>query len=390
MGVGGSWRPSDWGSVMCPRFPSGAGSNGNHPSEGAVVGAVGASESIMDDAPALPLARGPLTEHLFDYLRLGTGELPALADLPWCDDPLADDDLQLALYCCYELHYRGFAGIGDFEWDESVLRFRRQMEGRFEDALRDSIHPVPRTAITPAAELDAIIESGAGQPSPSRFMAEEGTLDQMREFAIHRSMYQLKEADAHTWGIPRYAGPSRSALIEIQMDEYGNGVPGAAHAELFADTMRAMGLDATYGAYLERVGAPTLATMNLVSWLGLHRRLLPALLGHLAVFEMTSVVPMDRYAAACDRLGLGDAARRFYDVHVEADAHHGPLAANHLVGDYVAEHPESRQLVMWGAWAVMEVERRLAAHLMACWERGESSLRPAPARAGAPALRAVA
>ena len=68
-------------------------------------------------------------------------------------------------------------------------------------------------------------------------MAEEGTIEQMREFAIHRSMYQLKEADAHTWGIPRYAGPSRSAMIEIQMDEYGNGRPGEAHAELFADTI---------------------------------------------------------------------------------------------------------------------------------------------------------
>ena len=25
------------------------------------------------------------------------------------EDPLADDDLQLALYCCFELHYRGFS-----------------------------------------------------------------------------------------------------------------------------------------------------------------------------------------------------------------------------------------------------------------------------------------
>ena len=331
-----------------------------------------------------------MSQHLFEYLRLGSDVLPSLADLPWCEDPLGDDDLQLTLYCCYELHYRGFSDVSDdVEWDPEVLRFRRELEGRFEDALRNCIQPSPRAALTPTDELAVIIDTGAGQPSPSRFMAEEGTIEQMREFAIHRSMYQLKEADAHTWGIPRYAGPSRSAMIEIQMDEYGNGRPGEAHAELFADTMRALGLDDSYGAYLERVGAPTLATMNLVSWLGLHRRLLPALLGHLAVFEMTSVVPMGRYAAACDRLGLGPEARRFYDVHVEADAHHGPLAATHLVGDYVSEHPESRQLVMWGAWAVMEVERRLAAHLMACWERGASSLRAEAEPTGRPHLAAA-
>ena len=34
---------------------------------------------------------------------------------------------------------------------------------------------------------------------------------------------------------------------------------------------------------------------------------------------MTSVVPMGRYARVCERLGLGRRARRFYDVHVEAD-----------------------------------------------------------------------
>ena len=148
-----------------------------------------------------------MSQHLFEYLRLGSDVLPSLADLPWCDDPLGDDDLQLTLYCCYELHYRGFSDVSDdVEWDPEVLRFRRELEGRFEDALRNCIQPSPRAALIPADELAAIIDTGAGRPSPSRFMAEEGTIEQMREFAIHRSMYQLKEADAHTWGIPRYAG----------------------------------------------------------------------------------------------------------------------------------------------------------------------------------------
>src|SRR5690606_36207172 len=104
----------------------------------------------------------------------------------------------------------------------------------------------------------------------------------------HRSLYQLKEADGHSWAIPRFGDSSRSALIEIQTDEYGGGRPGESHAELFATTMTELGLDPAYGRYVDDVGAPTLATNNLLSLLGLHRRLLPALIGHLAVFEMTS------------------------------------------------------------------------------------------------------
>ena len=45
----------------------------------------------------------------------------------------------------------------------------------------------------------------------------------MREFAVHRSGYQLKEADPHSWAIPRLSGRAKSALIEIQYDEYGQG-----------------------------------------------------------------------------------------------------------------------------------------------------------------------
>ena len=55
--------------------------------------------------PSLPHARGPVTDALFEALRRPPYALPpvALADGA---RPEADEDLQLALYCCYELHYR--------------------------------------------------------------------------------------------------------------------------------------------------------------------------------------------------------------------------------------------------------------------------------------------
>jgi hypothetical protein len=42
---------------------------------------------------------------------------------------LSDDDLHLALYLCYELHYRGLAGVDvGWEWDPALLSFRAQLE----------------------------------------------------------------------------------------------------------------------------------------------------------------------------------------------------------------------------------------------------------------------
>jgi carboxylate-amine ligase len=65
---------------------------------------------------------------------------------------------------------------------------------------------------------------------------------------------------------------------------------------------------------------------------GLHRRLRGAIVGHLAVFEMTSSVPNRRYATGLRRLGLGEDATTFFDVHVLADAVHESVAAVDLAG----------------------------------------------------------
>ena len=80
-------------------------------------------------------------------------------------------------------------------------------------------------------------------------------------------------------------GRAKAALVEIQHGEYGDGQPELMHATLFADTMRALGLDPTYGAYLDCIPAVTLATVNVMSLFGLHRCWRGALVGHLALLD---------------------------------------------------------------------------------------------------------
>ena len=302
-------------------------------------------------------------------------------------DPLAalhDDDLQLALWCCYELHYRGFDGVDpDLEWDPEVLRTRRQLEVALLGALH-ALVPLDDTGREPCAALIDLTRSpadGTGGPSLSTVVRDHATLDQVRELFVHRSIYQLKEADPHTWAIPRVSGRAKSALVEIQMDEYGGGQPGATHAELFAATLDEVGLDPTYGAHLDAVPGIPLATDNLRSLLGLHRSLLPAVIGHLALFELTSVGPMGRYAAALDRLGVGERGRRFFDVHVTADAVHQVVAVQDLVGPFLDEHPDAGPRLVWGAAALTRVEAAFSSYVLGCWDDGRSSLRASPAPA---------
>jgi hypothetical protein len=320
----------------------------------------------------MPLARGPLSAFLIDRLRRPVGPLPEPP--PPIDDPLSGEDSALFLYLCYELHYRGLPGVDEgWEWEPTLLRARARAEAEFEAALREIAGEPEPPRLSVEDDLRDLT-SGQTGPSLSRYMLEGGTIEQFREFAIHRSAYQLKEADPHSWAIPRLGGRAKAAMVEIQSDEYGGGRPGESHAELFADTMAALGLDPTYGALLDRIPGPTLATVNLISYFGLHRRWRGALVGHLSAFEMTSVEPMSRYAAATRRLGLPPAAARFYDVHVVADAHHREVAADGLAGGLARAEPELAADILFGARALMAVEARFTDHLLRAWADGRSSL----------------
>jgi hypothetical protein len=330
----------------------------------------------------LPRPRGPISSELIRVLRAGQGDLTLPGDgLAQGEPALSDEDLQLSLYLTYELGYRGFDGIGaEMEWHPAVLGLRASLEEAFLEALTETVPRRPDLAPEEVGsklfELAAADEGGL-----ARQLGSSGTADQFRQFAIHRSAYQLKEADPHSWVIPRLEGVPKAALLEVQFDEYGSGRADRAHARLFANAMDALGLDSTYGAYLDRIPGVTLATVNLMSMFGLQRRWRGAIVGHLAMFEITSAEPNRRYANGLRRLGLEEATP-FFDEHVEADSVHENIAAYDMAGGLAAQQPGLTADILFGAECLLELEGRWAAAVLSAWERDESSLLDSPAKPG--------
>ena len=321
----------------------------------------------------LPIPRGPLTRALLEALR---GDDPAAVPRSHTvgPDPVTDEDLQLALWVCYELHYRGFDDVpAAWEWEPALIALRRDLESTFLAYLRRAADVPPDDAPVPD-RLHRLIETDDSPPL-SRFVQRRASREQFAEFAVHRSVYHLKEADPHTWGIPRLSGRAKAALVEIQADEYGRGDLPRMHSELFRRTLRGIGLDDTYGRYVDVVPAVTLAVSNLMSLFGLRRDLRGALVGHLAAFEMTSSAPNRRYSQGLRRLGADDATRRFYDEHVTADALHEQLAAYDMCGGLAEDEPALVDDIVFGAAAALHVDARFAEHLMRCWLNHETSLR---------------
>jgi hypothetical protein len=254
-----------------------------------------------------------------------------------------------------------------------VLLFRAALEREFSRALEAAVGRVERRCPTVGEEIQRLVREDDG-PALSRYVETDASLEQVLEHVVHRSAYQLKEADPHSWAIPRLSGPPKAALVEIQADEYGGGRAERMHATLFARTMLGLGLDPTYGAYLELLPGITLATVNLMSWFGLHRRLRGALAGHLAVFEMTSPVPNRRYGNGLRRLGFSREVTDFYDEHVIADAVHENIAAWDLADGLARAEPALADDILFGAQALLVLEGKWAGHLLACWEQRGTSL----------------
>jgi len=321
----------------------------------------------------VPVAeRGPSSAQLLAVLR---GQAPAAAlpsSVPAGTDPFGED-LQLALYLSYELHYRALPGVdAELEWDPDVLRFRRGLEHPFLAALREQ---VGHDDDVDAALAPMLQESVRGS-GPSWHLASDGEFWQVREHAAHRSLYHLKEADPQSWVVPRLEGQAKASYLAVQHDEYGAGRVERMHSELFRQVLRELGLDTAYGAYLEAAPAVTLAPVNLMSMAGLHRALRGVAFAHAVMIEVTSSPGSRRMSTAYARLASGSAGRRFYDEHVEADAVHEQVLRVGL-DDLVAREPALAADVVLGLRASAWLEDCFGEHLMRCWQAGRSSLRRA-------------
>ncbi|MBA9005579.1 iron-containing redox enzyme family protein [Thermomonospora cellulosilytica] len=323
----------------------------------------------VDAGCALPEPRGPVSEAVVSALR----SVPGTVDLPAGTgdaDPLGED-LQLALYTAYELHYQGFREVDPrWEWEPGLLRLRAAMEEAFLAELRAR---VPGGDDVDDVLADLLVEPVDGR-GVSHFLRDEGRWWHLREYLVHRSIYHHKEADPHALLIPRLRGQAKASLVAVEFDEYGGGRFARMHSKLYADLMDEVGLDDGYLRYLDLVPAVMLATVNMMSLFGLHRALRGAMVGHFAAAEITTAPSAARMAAALERLGVGPRGTTFYTEHIEADAVHEQVLRRDVIGDLLRREPGLAADVVFGVRATELLEERFGEHVLECWRAGRTSL----------------
>ena len=182
------------------------------PGEGRRLHQGGAQAVSTDVRAPLPQPRGALSGAVASTLARPPGRTHLSPDVEDALDALDeaeehgyvhDGDAQLALWMLLELHHRGFEVVDDeWEWQPDLARIRTVLGRRLEAVVRDEVaeaiaEQVPAMVEDPAGTLFAVAGDGSRSPL-ARHVRRKATLEQWRELLVLKSVYQLKEGDAHS------------------------------------------------------------------------------------------------------------------------------------------------------------------------------------------------
>lgn len=186
----------------------------------------------------------------------------------------------------------------------------------------------------------------------------------MRDLLVAKAPYLGFEADPHTLTLAALEPPLQHVVAEIQAGEYGVGFD-RTHSQIYRGCLDALGV-----SYTEAIdAAPTAAFADAnLTWLLAHdRRRRGASIGQLCLFELDSVKPCRRYVEAWNEAGLPEGGRRWYDVHVMADAEHEEIIRTRLIAAIERETPWLVDDAAFGAEATWISQQRVALELMQGW-----------------------
>ncbi|TDT18703.1 heme oxygenase-like protein [Ilumatobacter fluminis] len=330
------------------------------------------SRSIIPTSPRLPQPVGPISSAVVDLLTTGVGASLNMAH----PDPF-DRDRQLAWFMLNGLSYRGWRDVhDDMEWHPLAVEWRRNLEEWFMEHAHDQVW-LDGLAVAEAIEGALAPDE---TPGAAAWLAEHGRRDHLADAIAMRMPYQMIEADPHTFAVPRLDGEVKRAICDVQAGEYGVGHE-FSHAELYARAASALGVDES--DVLDRLPGVAFATVNFITACGLRRSWRHIVVGQLTLFEMDSVAPNRLMVEACDRIGVADEVRRFFHVHVLADAEHEQMMEDAVVKRLCVDDPDCAADVTFGIAAQRWIDRAIARHAVGAWERGRSALAELPVPAAA-------
>jgi pyrroloquinoline quinone (PQQ) biosynthesis protein C len=155
------------------------------------------------------------------------------------------------------------------------------------------------------------------------FLRDRATYDQLREFIVQETPFDIHFGDILAKMLPGVYGPSKSEFSKNFWDEMGRGDVALMHRQLRLDMTQALGVaDDIYLSDIDRFCVEELQLANMYFHAVFNRALLPQAVGMMLATELMVPGRLDQQITGWRRVGWPDTKMRYLIEHTVVDVVH--------------------------------------------------------------------
>jgi hypothetical protein len=270
-------------------------------------------------------------------------------------------------------------------WYDDLRQYRNErsaylhgLRERIEDlwqAAEARSHPIEalRRSDVAAALRERAARDLDPPPSPAgEYFRDRASVEGYRRLLAIASLDGLVEASQLSRTLGGVSNPIHSTMTKLLVEEYGGGRLAKKHSSYFRAMLDALGMSTSPEAYFDLVPWEVLSCINQSFLWSDRKRLYLRYVGGLLYTEISVPAAFRCYQQAAVRLGLPEAARRYWDLHIKEDARHGPWMLNDVALPLAARYPSDAWEIVLGYDQQRRMSARAAAATAESASRAES------------------
>jgi hypothetical protein len=197
-----------------------------------------------------------------------------------------------------------------------------------------------------AADVKAALQARAADdldPPASeagRYFRDHAGIAGYRRLIEIASLDGLVEASQLSRTLGGVANDVHAMLTRVLVEEYGGGRLARKHSSFFTVMLEELGMRTEPEAYFDTVPEEVLATINHSFLLSERKRFFLRYVGGLMYTEVSVPAAFRNYRDAATRLGLSEAARGYWELHMREDERHGRWMLHDVALPLASRYPE--------------------------------------------------
>ena len=303
-------------------------------------------DKVRHPSQALRLFETGLEDALATVYHGGAGDI---GRAPTQD--LAHLFLQRVLYRINRLKLFWFDPLSNYDNEQSVYlnKIRNRIEGAWQAWELGLLNVA---ALKRADPCDGLMGRSASDLSPSssgsgRYFRHQMNSDGYRRLLAIASLDGLVEASQLSRTLGGVSNQIHAMMTRLLVEEYGGGRLNRKHSTFFSAMLNELNMSIEPEAYLELVPWQVLAGINHSFLLSERKRFYLRYVGGLLYTEISVPAGFDNYRAAAERLGLSEAARGYWELHIKEDQRHGQWMLHDVALPLAARYPaEAWEIVL--------------------------------------------